>query len=70
MGHQGLHFLEAHPLFDCPFHSHEPYPVLIFKEFSNRSHTPVPEVIYIISHGLGRLQFDQLFDRGQDIFFS
>ena len=48
MGHQAVHFLQAHTLFDRTLHAHQPDTVLILKQLANRADATVAEVVDVV----------------------
>ncbi len=67
MGHQGLNFLETHPLLDRPFHPHQTHPVLVFHQFAHCPYPPVAEMVDVVDGTLGILEPHQITDRQHDI---
>ena len=70
MRHECINLLQAHPLFDGPFHPHQPDPILVFEQFTHRSHPSVAQMVDVIHDPLGVSQFHQCFCGEQDILFS
>ncbi len=62
MGHQTIDILQAHALFDGPFHAHQTDAVLILKELANRTNTAVAKVIDVINRPLAVPQINEVTD--------
>ncbi len=85
MRHQAVHFLQTHPLLDRTLHPDQADPVLVFQQFTNRTHTTVTEMVDIVDLDseltgialiVGHLpvidavtQVNQVTDNFQDILF-
>ncbi len=68
--HEGIDFLQAHALFDGPFHAYQTDPVLVLQQFSHGPDSPVAKMVDIIHHTLGIAQRDQDFGREHNVFFA
>ncbi len=70
IGHERVHFLKTHPLFDSALHPHQPDTVLIFQKLADSAYTPVSEMVNIIHDTLSVAQPYKRFGGQQNIFPS
>ena len=67
VGHQGLHFLEAHAFLDGPLHPDQTDVKLILQQFPNGPDAAVSEMVDVVDGPLAVLEADEVFDHLQDI---
>src|SRR5271169_1483613 len=48
MGHCTFEFGQSHLFLDGPLHSHEPYPEMVFQEFSDAAYSSVAQMVDIV----------------------
>ena len=70
MGHQRLNLLQTHAFLYSPLHPDQPDAVLIFQEFSHRTHPAIPQVIDVVDCSLAVLDLYEAFHRPEDVVFA
>ena len=68
--HHGRDIDAAHALLDRALHAQQANAVLVFKQFADRTHTAVAEIVDVVDFTLAVLEADQFLDHGKDVFLA
>ena len=70
VGHQAVHFLQAHALLDGALHAHQADPVLVLEQLADGAHPAVAEMVDIVDGALAVAQVDQVAHHLEDVLLG
>ena len=69
-GHQGVDFLQAHPLADRALHANQADAVLVFDQLAHGAHAAVAQVVDVVDLAAAVFEVEQVEDDGHDVLFG
>ena len=67
MRHDGIEFLQTHALFGGALNAHQTHAELIFKQFADRPHPAVAEMVNVVNFPFAHPQFQHVVRNGEQI---